>query len=305
MSNYESLRLDEALNLIINNVPIGVLLVDSDSKIVFSNSKAERILGFQEGGLLKYSVHDLVPMRLHEEHKKLFANYNVKPAGRAMNSGRMLPALKKDGTEVFVQLGLSPITIEESSYTLVSLIESNNQIVKVASYNDPLTGLPNRTLFNEISKNLRNTAIREKLNIAIMFIDIDNFKRVNDLYGHDVGDSLLCEISDALTGSLRKNDIVGRIGGDEFVACLSGLKNDEGLRTVADKLIHGISSIRKVSEHDVEVGASIGIILVKDLNDVSIDEMINKADKLMYKAKRSGKNKAFTQEYQVLSGKEK
>jgi len=279
----------KTLQLIINTIPIGILIVDLDGEIVFSNNKVENLLGFNEDELFGMSVNDLVPVHLKKSHKIMLKNFTSKISDRPMASGRILAAVNKDGLEVPCQIGLKSLNVVEGTYIMVSMIETVNSILKMSSYTDPLTGLSNRVLFNEVSENLRNLAVRNNMPLSLMFIDLDDFKNVNDQFGHDVGDLVLIQGSDIFTKNIRKNDIVGRIGGDEFVICLYGIENNIELENISNKLIMEISSISDVNGHDVNVGASIGAVFVTTPVNFSVDIMINMADKLMYKAKQTGK----------------
>ncbi|MEH6502581.1 MAG: diguanylate cyclase [Cycloclasticus sp.] len=286
---------DEALLSILDTLPIGVLLTDPAGVIVFSNFKVQDLLGFSEDELCGISVNDLVPDRMNASHKKLLKNYKAAPLSRPMNAGRMLPAMKKSGEEIQIQIGLSPAVIDGSDYILASIVEAKNKVLKMASYHDPLTGLPNRVLFNEVSENLRSLAIRNKECLALMFIDLDNFKPINDNFGHDIGDLVLCQVADVLTGHTRKNDMVGRIGGDEFVVCLYGAGSKVTLEEMANKLIKEISSLENIKGNMIDISASIGVVFTSKPRSFSLAEMSEIADRLMYKAKKASKGNAIVQ----------
>tara|TARA_R110002095_G_scaffold104707_1_gene91668 strand:- start:187 stop:867 length:681 start_codon:yes stop_codon:yes gene_type:complete len=211
------------------------------------------------------------------------------PTARPMDAGRLLPAIKKNGDELYLQIGLTPIVQQQQDYVLVSVIEAQNQVLKVTSPNDALTGLPGRALFNEVSENLRRLALRNNACFGMMFIDLDKFKQVNDDLGHHVGDVLLCQVAEVLTRNLRKNDIVGRVGGDEFVVSLYGIESQQALVALGNKLIREISSIDQVEDNTVDIGASIGAVFVTPPLSHTLDELTDRADVLMYEAKRAGK----------------
>jgi diguanylate cyclase (GGDEF)-like protein/PAS domain S-box-containing protein len=286
---------DEALLSILDTLPIGVVLTNSDGVIVFSNFKVQDLLGFSEDELYGISVNDLVPASQRASHKKVLKNYNAAPSTRAMSSGGMLQAVSKSGEEIQIQIGLAPLEIDGSNFTLASIIEPKNQVLRVASYSDSLTGLANRLLFNEVSEHLRNLAIRNKESLALMFIDLDNFKPINDNFGHDIGDLVLCEVADVLTAHIRKNDIVGRIGGDEFVVCLYGAGSKVKLEDMANKLIKEISSIKNIKGNVIELSASIGAVFTAKPRSFTLAEMSKMADRLMYTAKRAGKGNVIAQ----------
>jgi len=286
----------KTLQLIIDTLPIGIFIVDLEGIIVFSNNKIEDILGFNDEELFGISVNNLVPVHLKKSHTKMLKHFTMTVSDRSMASGRILAAINKDGVEVPCQIGLKSLLIDEGTYIMVSMIETTNSILKVASYSDPLTGLPNRIFFDEVSESLRNLAIRNNTPLALMFIDLDNFKYVNDQFGHDIGDLVLTKVADIFTCNIRKNDTIGRIGGDEFVICLYGISNKGELEALSKKLITEISLINNVNNHAINIGASIGAIFAPTAASLTVNNMINKADKLMYQAKQASKGTSLVEE---------
>lgn len=203
---------------ITESLPMGVLLVaDAGRKIVYANPKAEDIFGYLKHELSGLLIEHLIPERYHKSHKILVKNYSVSPKKIAMMNGRVLTGLKKCGSEVALQLGITPLNNE---YILLSCIESTNEIIKPSSSNDPLTGLPNRVLFDDYAEKLHELAVRNNKSISIAFLDLDNFKTVNDQFGHQSGDWVLCEVANQLMKSARSSDLIARVGGDEFILCL-------------------------------------------------------------------------------------
>lgn len=286
-------RSNTKLLAIIDALPISVLLVDEKGGIVFSNFKLQKLLGYTQTELCSMSVKDLVPQHLSAQHDSLMESYMLNPTQRSMDEGRILSARMKNGEELLVQLGLNPLCIDGANFVLVSMIETVNKILKVGSHSDPLTGLPNRILFKKLSENLRNMAIRNKTSLALIFIDLDRFKQVNDLYGHDVGDRTLLEVTEIFRDSLRKSDVIGRIGGDEFVICFYGMEDADSLDKTVNKLAASIASIKNVDQHEINIGASIGVVNTNTPASITIDEMIEKADKLMYQQKQTGKKEGL------------
>jgi diguanylate cyclase (GGDEF)-like protein len=161
--------------------------------------------------------------------------------------------------------------------------------MKYMATHDDLTGLANRVLL----KDRLNTAItfhqRQSLLLAVLFIDLDGFKNINDNYGHDVGDELLIEIANRLNGCVRESDTVVRFGGDEFVLLLTGLHNQDEAAYIADKVLKLIQQPVPLSAVNVTIGCSIGIAMYPDDGD-SDNELLKVADSLMYNAKAAGKN---------------
>jgi len=154
---------------------------------------------------------------------------------------------------------------------------------------DKLTGLPNRANFYISLEREIKRATRLKQNFSLMFIDLDGFKTINDTYGHNAGDEILIQTAKRLEQSIRKMDLVARIGGDEFIILLDNVNNEASGAKVAQKIIDSLNQEFKVSNKILHIGASIGISLFpKNGND--IDTIVSTADEAMYLAKENGKN---------------
>jgi diguanylate cyclase (GGDEF)-like protein len=165
--------------------------------------------------------------------------------------------------------------------------------MKHMATHDELTGLANRVLL----KDRINTAVefhdRQSLMMAVLFLDLDGFKIVNDTYGHDVGDELLQQVATRLQSCVRKSDTVVRFGGDEFVLLLTGLHHVNEAKLVADKVLSLLQSPFDLSATDIQIGCSIGISVYPSDGTNDID-LLKEADTLMYKVKASGKNHYLT-----------
>jgi len=192
---------------------------------------------------------------------------------------------------------LSDLT-SQLSHAQASLIQSNNEL-RSLSRKDSVTGLNNRLCFKEIlDATLVNTKRYNRI-LAVLFLDLDNFKSVNDAYGHHIGDELLKKISERLKDAIRKGDFlvhsgnemsVSRMGGDEFSLVLSEIKQTDNAGEVAQRIIHSISkSISLSNGIDVEIGVSVGIACFPAAGKTS-DELCSHADMAMYEAKKTGKN---------------
>lgn len=154
---------------------------------------------------------------------------------------------------------------------------------------DSLTGLPNRVLFLDRLKNCLQLAKREQYKFAVLFIDLDGFKDVNDNYGHQAGDELLRIISRRISEALRESDTVARFGGDEFTVLLPKINDLSGVCFVAEKLLMQRNEPIIIDDNTIEIGFSIGISIYPDCGETS-EEIINHADNMMYDVKKSGKN---------------
>ena len=177
-------------------------------------------------------------------------------------------------------------------------LAEQEQTSRHAAVHDPLTGLPNRVLFNDRLEHGLAQARRHGWSLAVMFIDLNDFKKINDTYGHDAGDTVLKTIASRLTQRVRDDDTVSRHGGDEFLYLLTAVNDEDDLPAIAEKIIASIQEPCSVNVGDVSVhsstGASVGIaIFPKNGNTAEI--LIQKADKAMYQAKTSKSRYAFAQ----------
>jgi diguanylate cyclase (GGDEF)-like protein len=154
---------------------------------------------------------------------------------------------------------------------------------------DPLTGLPNRTLFSDRLSQALQRASWHKRSVAVLFLDLDRFKNINDTLGHAFGDLVLKNVSERLTACVREGDTVARLGGDEFVLILDNLAQEEDTRLIAQKVLSALSSPFSVEGHEFFITTSIGIALSPNDGN-TYESLIKNADTAMYRAKEKGKN---------------
>lgn len=180
--------------------------------------------------------------------------------------------------------------------------------IQQLSWIDPLTQLANRRLILRHMEKTLSSAIRHKVYGAVMMLDLDDFKPINDLHGHEAGDAMLIEIANRLLSVTRTEDIVGRLGGDEFIVIMGDLNTDkqaalDRAELIADRLIHTINKPLGFDGKQLEVSASIGIRFLDYEKSASIDQLFSDADSAMYLAKEKGKkNAAFFQEEGCVAG---
>ena len=157
------------------------------------------------------------------------------------------------------------------------------------AYHDTLTGLPNRLLFNDRLNVAMSAAQRNNKKFAVMMLDLDGFKLVNDLLGHDIGDLLLQNAGDRLRCHLRKSDTVARMGGDEFMLLLPEINQKKDAEVVAGKIVKSFQRAFILKNHELKITASIGIAIYPD-NGVDFDTLKKNADIAMYKVKENGRD---------------
>ncbi len=177
-------------------------------------------------------------------------------------------------------------------------VKEREEAARHDAIHDPLTGLPNRILFNDRLEHGLAQARRHGWSLAVMFIDLDDFKKINDTHGHAAGDSVLKTVASRLSQCVRDDDTISRHGGDEFLYLLTEVKDQQDLLTVAEKILESIQAPCGVTVDDLtvntRVSASVGIsIFPKD--GATADALIHNADKAMYHAKKSKNRYSFAQ----------
>jgi len=284
---------------IIDNAAEGIITVNKESNIIYINPSMERIFGFPQDDLKLKHVSYLLP--------KLFAeDMNALPMNSLLEGTYETECLRKVGTFLPVEFTVSQFYMDDIIYYTIILRDITerkryeSKIRKQAFY-DSLTELPNRVLLKERMEAEIARAKRTHTQLAVMYVDLDRFKLINDTLGHDVGDALLKDVAQRLTHSLRADDFVARLGGDEFLILTPGLVNDEHVGKIADTILSKLKEPFKIKNHEIHITGSIGVSICPDDGDTQENLMTN-ADIAMYRAKESGKNK-FQAYTQALSNK--
>ncbi|HEX5801442.1 MAG TPA: GGDEF domain-containing protein [Azospira sp.] len=229
------------------------------------------------------------------------ANLKREAKGGELPSDVATVIAKNEAVEVKVQdasVELSTVNqalseeVEEREILESQLVTATKQgeEARHASLHDPLTGLPNRALFNDRLQHALAQASRHGYSIAVLFMDLDNFKTINDSHGHDAGDIVLRTISARLRKSTRAEDTICRHGGDEFLYLLMEISSEEDITAVVEQIIDTVRKPCRIKVRDLDiklsVTPSIGISIFPK-HGISADELLDSADKAMYRAKRS------------------
>ncbi|QWE17262.1 sensor domain-containing diguanylate cyclase [Polynucleobacter sp. AP-Nino-20-G2] len=199
-----------------------------------------------------------------------------------------LANLNKNAIGVFMATGLSLIALAIGTYLLLRAYRRNAE-TQYRAHHDVLTELPNRTLFSDRLQQALAVCKRHQTKLAILFVDLDNLKTINDVYSHNAGDSLLKEVARRMRECVRESDTVGRLGGDEFVLILPGIDTEDRAVQVAEKIRLALSEPIEVEGISLSTSASIGVALYPEHGENETD-LINNADVAMYEAKSSGRN---------------
>ncbi|PKM50868.1 MAG: GGDEF domain-containing protein [Firmicutes bacterium HGW-Firmicutes-7] len=172
----------------------------------------------------------------------------------------------------------------------ITAIKLNENKIKHLAYHDPLTDLPNRTLFFDRLKNAIDRSRRSKTKIAVLFFDMDNFKRINDTLGHSIGDELLVETAKRIAACMREYDTVARLSGDEFAVLLQNIEKVEDMLSIVQRIQQKFNVPFYLSENTIDLTTSIGIAMYPEDGDTP-EDLLKNADTAMYKAKEQGRNK--------------
>ncbi|BBT06302.1 hypothetical protein WP7S18E06_18010 [Aeromonas hydrophila] len=282
---------------ILSNVPVGVIFVRHNI-IQLTNRQAEDLFGYIPSELhgLPYKILFLSDEQFHATYQRALAAIATTPNGYTEE----LRMKRQDGSEFWACLhgsGLNPSTPESGSIWVFEDISERKaaelEINNLAFY-DPLTQLPNRRLLLDRLKQALISSARSKKYGALLFIDLDNFKTLNDTYGHDSGDILLQQVAARLISCVRQDDTVARLGGDEFVVLLEDLSNEMPetaaiAKCVCEKVLKALNQSYLIENNFRYSTPSIGVTLFIDHQE-SVEELLKRADMAMYEAKTAGRN---------------
>ena len=266
----------------------GVCAMTGEGEIVDCNNTFSMMVGRERADLIGVNMRTLYERPV--EHDELM--YMLRDA---QNLNSVEVELKRsDGTTRWLLQNLVVVGEHEGAVIHTTLVDISDrkraeEQIEFHAYHDILTNLPNRKLFADRLRQSLTHARRSGRTLAVMFIDIDHFKNINDTLGHTCGDELLLEMSYRLRHCVREDDTVARLGGDEFTIILSQLRQPEDAVNVAQKILHAVQVPLSLGGTPIEVTASIGIALYP-VDGADPEALLRNADSAMYRAKESGRN---------------
>ncbi|MDO8450646.1 MAG: EAL domain-containing protein [Rhodoferax sp.] len=290
LERLEVQSLRESVTL--NAAPDGVLWVDDTGRILMANPATETLTGYSAAELLGQNVDIFLPEHLRARHAQSMRGYFMAPQSRAM--GLMdLKLLRRDGRLLPVDISLGHWDDEGTPHAIAyvrDLTERKKfeEALRHQATHDELTGLPNRWLFRLHLGQALARAGRTGQRVAVLFLDLDYFKTVNDSFGHATGDALLVQVGSRISSALRENDTLARLGGDEFAILLSDLADVDEAVNVAAKLLTSLQASYRLQNQDVYSSGSLGLAFYPDDAQDS-DTLLRYADMAMYQAKQSGR----------------
>jgi diguanylate cyclase (GGDEF)-like protein/PAS domain S-box-containing protein len=297
-ANAEALFIEkERAQVTLNSIGDAVISTDAAGNVTYLNKVAESMTGWGWTEAVGRPFNDV------------FRIFNATNPGHALNpmitamqlnktvgvaAGSIL--VRRDGTESAIEDSAAPIHDRRGQVTGavmvfhdVTQVRAMSQRMSYLAQHDYLTDLPNRLLLNDRLAQAMATARRQQQQLAVLFVDVDRFKHINDSLGHAMGDQLLLSVAQRLVGSVRGSDTVSRQGGDEFLILLSTITRPEDAAISADKILVALNAPHRVREHDLQITASVGIGVYPD-DGTDADTLVKNADIAMLSAKDIGRN---------------
>ncbi len=297
-ANTEALfEQSERAKVTLNSIGDAVMSTDVAGNVTYLNSVAETLTGWPHVEAVGHPLEEV--FRIIDGITRAEARNPMAFAIRENKTVTLTPnciLIRRDGAESPIEDSAAPIHDRHGQVTGavvvfhdVSAARATTLRMAYLAQHDSLTDLPNRSLLNDRLTEAMSLAHRYRRQLAVLFLDVDRFKHVNDSLGHEVGDRLLQSIAQRLLGCVRASDTVSRQGGDEFVVLLSELAHAEDATVCADKILEVLRIPHRIDEHNVHVTASIGIVTYPD-DGTDCETLMKHADFAMYHAKDSGRD---------------
>lgn len=278
-------------SVIVNNINEGIFVTDKDSRIISVNDAFTRLTGFtyqdvfgKNAAILNTDIKKKKSIKLNADKKNI-----VNWQGEVWRPHKFEGGFPSWTTVNVVRDANDHIIHYIHVFMDITYLNKTNNYLSFLAYHDPLTKLPNRLLVSDRVTHALQNSKREGSKIAVLFLDLDHFKNINDMYGHDAGDFLLKEVAKRIKNLVRKEDTVSRYGGDEFIVVMEKIPDIKNPATLAQKLIESFKKAININGNKLSISTSIGISLYpSDGSDTGT--LIKNADAAMYLAKHEGRN---------------
>lgn len=275
----------------------GIITIDEKHHIKLINEAAIQMFGYSQEEISGKSIDKLLPQKYRKNHAAYINGFSASQAdSRQMQTRASVRGLNKNGYEFPVEITISKIRVGESIEIIATIrdLSEKNKLMDellVAAQKDYLTNLFNRRHFSEVINNEITRSKRFKRGFSLFMIDIDYFKNINDLYGHECGDLALMNISKLMQQNIRETDIACRWGGEEFLILLPET-NLEPACYLAEKIRHLIEEFSfSYNSNIIKFTVSIGIYYLNHNDNLNLDSVVNEVDQCLYTAKSEGRNK--------------
>jgi diguanylate cyclase (GGDEF)-like protein/PAS domain S-box-containing protein len=272
--------------------PDAMVVVNQGGEIVLLNVQAEKQFGYRRDELVGQKVKNIIPEGFAERLIADALRSAEDALAQQIGTGIELNGRRKDGSEFPIEIMLSPLESAEGILVTAAIRDittrkkAEAQMTHSAEH-DFLTGLPNRMLLNDRVNQAIILAERHRKKVAVLFLDLDGFKHINDSLGHPIGDKLLQSLAKRLVDCVRGSDTVSRQGGDEFVVLLSEVEQSEDAAIAARRMLKAVAEAHPIDKHDLHVTTSIGVSVYPD-DGLDAETLIKNADTAMYQAKENG-----------------
>lgn len=273
---------------IINHAIEGIITINNNGTIGYINPAAEQIFGYSFNEIVDKNIMLLIPELFDGDCNSFSVD------DKCNNASLEVVGNKKDGSTLPIEFTISKFYVRDKYFFTIILRDITErkqyeETIKYQALYDSLTGLPNRFLLKERIGIEISHAKHTNQKLAVMYLDLDRFKLINDTLGHDTGDKLLKEVAKKLKSCVSTEDTVARLGGDEFVILLSGIKHEENVGKIAMQILDIIRQPLIIDNHELYLTISIGVTFYPD-DGVDDETLITNADVAMYRAKEKGKN---------------
>jgi diguanylate cyclase (GGDEF)-like protein/PAS domain S-box-containing protein len=289
----------EFAHVTLDSIGEAVLRTDVDGNIAYLNRVAENMTGWCREEAIGRPIAEVLRIFDRERNEKIGNAVEIAMPGKGeplVANCKTCVLVRRDGIEFGIENTVAPVHAHDESMSGVVItfhdVSANRAKTLEMSHlaqHDSLTDLPNRVLFKDRLVQAISLVERQEKQLAVLFIDLDHFKKINDSLGHSVGDKLLQSIAQRLKACVRRTDTVSRLGGDEFVLLLSQVEHEQDAALTAQKILRSLTTPHSIESRSLDISVSIGISTYPT-DGLDAESLMNNADTAMYEAKQHGRN---------------